>query len=173
VSAALTQLGPVNDTKWPDALDTGFFLPFRYYLRVRYGECDAQKVVFNARYADYVDVATKEFIRALGYGAELTRGDLEFQALKQSIEWKSASRYDDVIECRVATRHVSSTAFTLNVELRGAGLDAIRASVDTSYVLVDAGFGIRLLPDQLRAALQQGANGKITDHAAWFLQQAG
>ncbi|MFP5307388.1 MAG: acyl-CoA thioesterase, partial [Gammaproteobacteria bacterium] len=23
---------------------------FRYYLRVRYGECDAQKVVFNARY---------------------------------------------------------------------------------------------------------------------------
>ena len=24
---------------------------FRYFLRVRYGECDAQKVVFNARYA--------------------------------------------------------------------------------------------------------------------------
>jgi len=32
--------------------------PFTLYLRVRYGECDAQKVVFNARYADYVDVAT-------------------------------------------------------------------------------------------------------------------
>ena len=31
---------------------------FRYYLRVRYGECDAQKVVFNARYADYVDLGT-------------------------------------------------------------------------------------------------------------------
>ena len=33
---------------------------FRYYLRVRYGECDAQKVVFNARYADYIDLATTE-----------------------------------------------------------------------------------------------------------------
>lgn len=32
--------------------------PFRYYLRVRYGECDAQKVVFNARYGDYVDLAS-------------------------------------------------------------------------------------------------------------------
>jgi len=31
--------------------------PFRYYLRVRYVECDAQKVVFNSRYAEYVDVS--------------------------------------------------------------------------------------------------------------------
>ena len=27
--------------------------PFRYYLRVRYQECDPQHVVFNARYGDY------------------------------------------------------------------------------------------------------------------------
>ncbi len=26
---------------------------FTLLLRVRYGECDAQQVVFNARYADY------------------------------------------------------------------------------------------------------------------------
>ena len=26
--------------------------PFRYYLRVRYQECDAQHVVFNARYGE-------------------------------------------------------------------------------------------------------------------------
>src|SRR5262249_24046289 len=30
--------------------------PFRYYLRVRYIECDAQKVVFNSRYGEYIDV---------------------------------------------------------------------------------------------------------------------
>ena len=52
--------------------------PFRYYLRVRYGECDAQKVVFNARYADYVDLAAVEFLRALGYGAELVSGELDY-----------------------------------------------------------------------------------------------
>src|SRR3979490_1096372 len=40
--------------------------PFRYYLRVRYIECDAQKVVFNSRYGEYVDVSINEFLRAIG-----------------------------------------------------------------------------------------------------------
>ena len=39
---------------------------FRYYLRVRYIECDAQKVVFNSRYSEYVDVGFSEFLRAAG-----------------------------------------------------------------------------------------------------------
>ena len=39
--------------------------PFRFRFRVRYNECDAQLVVFNARYADYVDLAMTEFMRAL------------------------------------------------------------------------------------------------------------
>jgi len=172
-SAALSQLSPVNDTKLvPDVSNTGFLLPFRYYLRVRYGECDAQRVVFPARYADYVDVAVKEFIRALGFGTELCRGELDFQVLRQSIEWKYASRYDDVIECRVAAHRVSSTSFILNVEFRTAGDDVVRANAETSYVLIDTSFGIRLLPEPFRAALQHGANGHITDHAAWFIQRA-
>jgi acyl-CoA thioester hydrolase len=40
--------------------------PFRYYLRVRYSECDSQKVVFNARYGEYVDLAVTEYVRAAG-----------------------------------------------------------------------------------------------------------
>ena len=39
--------------------------PFEFRLRVRYGECDAQGVVFNARYGDYVDIAVNEYIRTL------------------------------------------------------------------------------------------------------------
>ena len=68
---------------------------FRYYLRVRYGECDAQKVVFNARYAEYIDLATTEFLRALGYGEQLFSGELDFQLVKQTIEWKAPARFDD------------------------------------------------------------------------------
>ena len=33
----------------------------RVLIRVRYGECDAQGVLFNARYMDLVDVAFTEF----------------------------------------------------------------------------------------------------------------
>ena len=59
--------------------------PFRYCLRVRYGECDAQKVVFNARYADYLDLATLEFIRAIGF-AEALMTDLDYQLVKLNLE---------------------------------------------------------------------------------------
>ena len=38
---------------------------FRFRFRVRYGECDAQQIVFNARWADYVDLATTEYTRVL------------------------------------------------------------------------------------------------------------
>ena len=65
---------------------------FRYYLRVRYGECDAQRVVFNSRYSEYVDIATSEFLRALGFGEAFICGDLDFQLVKQTIEWKAAAR---------------------------------------------------------------------------------
>ncbi|MEQ9510770.1 MAG: hotdog domain-containing protein, partial [Alloalcanivorax xenomutans] len=73
--------------------------PFRYRLRVRYSECDAQHVVFNARYGDYVDLAMTEFMRALGrdYGALLARG-LDNQVVKLTLEWKASARFDDVLE---------------------------------------------------------------------------
>src|ERR1043166_2954788 len=67
---------------------------FRYYLRVRYGECDAQKVVFNARYADYVDLSTTEFLRALGFGEALISGSLDYQLVKLTLEWKAPARFD-------------------------------------------------------------------------------
>ena len=41
--------------------------PFRYYLRVRYQECDSQHVVFNAHYSAYVDLAMSEFMRAIWF----------------------------------------------------------------------------------------------------------
>ncbi len=36
---------------------------FTHLLRVRYSECDAQKVVFNAKFVEYIDVAVTEFMR--------------------------------------------------------------------------------------------------------------
>ena len=58
---------------------------FRYYLRVRYQECDAQKVVFNARYGDYIDQACIEFLRAAL--PEATRS-----ALCSSPSWRPSPR---------------------------------------------------------------------------------
>jgi acyl-CoA thioester hydrolase len=141
---------------------------FRYYLRVRYGECDAQKVVFNARYAEYVDLATTEFLRALGYGEQLFSGELDFQLVKQTIEWKAPARFDQILEISVFTRSLGNTSFTLAAEFRVAGRDRVIATAETVYVLVTQDTLIKtpISPD-LRTALQNGATGVTTDHAGY------
>ena len=143
--------------------------PFRYYLRVRYIECDAQKVVFNSRYAEYVDVAINEFLRAIGVLPDFIDGSLDFQLVKQTIEWKAPARFDQVLELSVAAVRLGTTSFTLGTMFRIAGGDKVIVTVETVYVLVDGRTLTKLaLPDSLRAALQQGAAGATTDHAAFL-----
>src|SRR5215510_565496 len=145
---------------------------FRYYLRVRYGECDAQKVVFNARYGDYVDLATTEFFRALGYGVELASGDLDFQLVKQTFEWKAPARFDQVLEISVWAKHVGNTSFTMAAEFRAAGGEPVMVSAETVYVLVAPHTLAKTpIPPLLRAAMDKGAPGVVTDHAGYLNQR--
>ena len=142
---------------------------FHYYLRVRYGECDAQKVVFNARYGDYIDLAVTEFFKALGYREALLAGELDYQLVKQTIEWKAPARFDQVLDVSVQTRHLGNTSFTLACEFRIAGQEAMIATAETVYVLVDAKTLAKTpLPADLRAALERGAPGVHIDHAAYL-----
>lgn len=141
---------------------------FRYYLRVRYGECDAQKVVFNSRYSDYVDISTSEFLRALGFGEMLAKGDLDFQLVKQTLEWKLPARYDQVLEISVYAKHLGNTSFTFITEFRIAGDEQMIATAETIYVMVVPDVLTKMpLPADFRAALQEGARGKVTDHAGY------
>jgi acyl-CoA thioester hydrolase len=141
--------------------------PFRYYLRVRYGECDAQKVVFNARYADYVDLATVEFLRALGLGPQVISGALDYQLVKQTLEWKAPAHFDDVLELSVAATRLGNTSFTLGTTFRIAGSPAVIATAETVYVQVDA-HSLRKQPldGTLRQRLEAGT-ATVCDHAGW------
>ena len=142
--------------------------PFRYYLRVRYVECDAQKVVFNTRYGEYVDVALNEFLRALGFDTSaLLAAGLDFQLVKQTTEWKYPARFDDVLEIAVEAIRLGVTSFACAATIRIAGVDRVAATVETVYVLVDAATLRKTeLPAAFRQALEHGARGAVVDHAA-------
>jgi acyl-CoA thioester hydrolase len=143
-------------------------MPFRYYLRVRYGECDAQRVVFNSRYSEYVDVGVSEFLRAAGVLGDFITGPLDFQLVKQTVEWEVPARFDHVLELRIAATRLGTTSFTIGTQFRIAGEDRVIVTVETVYVLVDAKTLTKLpLPDAIRAALQEGAAGRATDHAGY------
>ncbi|HZP14087.1 MAG TPA: thioesterase family protein [Nevskiaceae bacterium] len=139
---------------------------FRYYLRVRYGECDAQKVVFNARYADYVDLAATEFLRALGFGEALVSGDLDYQLVKQTLQWKAPARFDQVLEISVKAAQLGNTSFSLAFEFRIDGQPTVITSAETVYVMVDTHtLAKKALTDDFRARLTAGAAGLAVDHA--------
>ena len=144
-------------------------MAFRYYLRVRYIECDAQKVVFNSRYGEYVDVSINEFLRAIGVLQDFVDGPLDFQLVKQTIEWKAPARFDQVLELSIAVTRLGHTSFTLGTAFRIAGDETVIVTAETVYVLVDAKTLTKMpLPDALRAAMQDGAAGHVTDHAGYL-----
>jgi acyl-CoA thioester hydrolase len=142
---------------------------FHYYLRVRYAECDAQKVVFNTRYSEYVDVAMNEFLRAIGFDTNrLLASGLDFQLVKQTIEWKAPARFDDVLDVSVETVRLGTTSFTCRATFRIAGDARTVATIETVYVLVMADSLTKTaLPDAFRAALEGGAREVVVDHAAF------
>ena len=143
--------------------------PFRYYLRVRYIECDAQKVVFNSRYSEYVDVSINEFFRAAGILVDFVDGDLDFQLVRQTVEWNAPARFDQVLELSVAATHLGTTSFTVTTNFRIAGGERVIVTVETVYVLVDAKTLTKTpLPARVRTALQEGAAGRLTDHAGYL-----
>ena len=135
---------------------------FRYFLRVRYAECDAQKVVFHCRYSDFIDLATTEFFRALNV-------DVEYQIVKQTLEWRASARFDNILELSVAVKHLGITSFTLASEIRLAGTKKVLVAGETVCVLLDAlTMEKRTLPTDFRSALEKGAPGVQTDHAGYL-----
>ncbi len=141
--------------------------PFRYYLRVRYQECDAQGVVFNARYADYVDIATMEFFRCIGFAEDVASGELDVQLVKQTTTWKAPARNNQALEIAVLTKALGTTSFTLVTQFRIAGHEAITCEVETVYVRVDGKTLTKQpLGDRFREGLKRGAPGVTVDHAA-------
>jgi acyl-CoA thioester hydrolase len=126
-------------------------------------------VVFNSRYGEYVDVAITEFIRAIGFGAEAASGELEYQLVKQTFEWKAPARFDQVIELTVEAKALGTTSFTMMTTFRVAGEEAVLATVETVYVAVEQHTLRKIpLPGPFRAGLVAGAPGRVADFAAHF-----
>jgi acyl-CoA thioester hydrolase len=102
---------------------------FEFLFRVRYGECDAQGVVFNARYGDYVDLALTEYMRAAmgGYNALVNMG-FETQVVRLLTEWKAPARFDDVLKASVYPSHFGNTSFTVNFDFVNASTQVLVAT---------------------------------------------
>ena len=140
---------------------------FQYLFRVRYSECDAQNVVFNARYADYADLAATEFLRAIGmdYRDVLARG-LDNQVVKLTLEWQAPARFDDVLCAEVECDHVGNSSYRLQTRFLQWPAGTPVASAEGIYVMVSTDQWTKTaVPGDIREALLSGAPGKQVSHA--------
>lgn len=141
---------------------------FNYLLRVRYSECDAQAVVFNSRYGDYVDVAITEYFRVLFGGfKELTKRGLDSQVVNLTTNWRSSAKFEQVLCLSVSLLHVGNSAFSLKVEFTEHGTQREIAVSQITYVMVDnKNLQKTPIPDWIRIKLSEGAGGTLVDHGS-------
>lgn len=148
--------------------------PFVYRLRVRFHECDGQRVVFNSRYGDFIDLAVGEYVRTIGTLHPEWSGTFDYQLVKQVVEWKRPARFDDVLDVEVKTLKVGNTSFHIECDFFRVGEPEKLCRADTTYVLMNTEtMTKRPIPDHFRQALLDGANGYRVDHANCTPQKYG
>jgi acyl-CoA thioester hydrolase len=85
--------------------------PLEYPLRVRYGECDAQGVVFNSHYLAYFDISITELWRAAfgSYQSALDRG-WDVMVAEANVRYLSPARFDDELRMSISVGKLGTTS---------------------------------------------------------------
>src|SRR5215475_11899038 len=94
---------------------------FVHELRVRYGECDPQGIVFNANYFLYFDVAFTELWRAaVGPWNEMLSWGVDAVVAETNVSFRAPARFDDDLRVELAVTRLGRTAVTTSFDvLRG------------------------------------------------------
>ncbi len=122
---------------------------FRHEVRVRYGDCDMQQVVFNAHYLAYSDDAVMcWFVARLGQRMP------EFDCMLKSVNilWHRPLRLGDVAALDCAVTRWGTSSFDVLIRGHVAG----EPSFDTTIVYVSTTPGAANavpVPDWVRAAM--------------------
>jgi len=126
---------------------------FVHRLRVRFGECDPQGVVFNANYLLYFDVAFTELWRERlgGYAAMIERG-VDVMLVQSNVGYRRPAKADDEIDVRLRVARVGTTSMALGADVERDGETLVEAELH--YVFVDArSLAKTEIPADIRAAL--------------------
>jgi acyl-CoA thioester hydrolase len=126
---------------------------FRHVVRVRYGECDMQKVVFNANYLAYLDDAVDTWFREV-FAPEGSFEDLgfDFMVKRIELEWQSPALFGETIELDCSVTRWGTTSFDVTVVASVGERPVFHATL--VYVSTTPGAAKAApVPDMVRTAL--------------------
>jgi len=111
--------------------------PFVHTLRVRYHECDAQGIVFNANWLTYFDVTLTEWFReAFGsYGALMEEHGADVVLAETTLRFLGSASFDEDLAISVAIERLGTTSMVAVFSARRG--DEALVEGRTVYVFID------------------------------------
>ena len=121
----------------PSRLWTPQDFRLKHRLRVRWGEVDIQRIVFNPHYLMYIDGAFTEYWRALGipYASipAVLKGDLYVK--KSTLEYHGSARLDDMLDICLRCERIGNSSLLFQSGIfRG---ESLLVSAEMVYVFAD------------------------------------
>jgi acyl-CoA thioester hydrolase len=131
---------------------------YRQQVRVRYGECDMQGVVFNAHYLAYCDDAVDTWIREVLpgeiYSADSNGATFDFMTKVASVTWYRGLRFGELAELDCTVSRFGRTSFDIVIEGTVGGEPSFTTNL--TYVSVEPGTHQPCpVPDHVRLALSE------------------
>jgi acyl-CoA thioester hydrolase len=132
-------------------------MPERYVheVRVRYGECDPQGIVFNANYLLYFDVGFTELWRAaIGKWTDMVERGVDAVVAEANLKFRAPARYDDLLELQSWIDELGTTSMIVRVDIVRDGEVLVEGRL--RYVCVSTEtWGKTPIPDWIREPLER------------------
>ena len=124
--------------------------PYVHRIRVRYGECDMQRVVFNANYLAYCDDAVEMWLEH--QDVHIHQYEWDFMLKKATVEWAGTATVHETLDIAVAATRWGNTSFDVTFEGSVDGRPVFTCVI--TYVGVQLGTRETMPPpDEVRALL--------------------
>ena len=135
--------------------------PFVHRLRVRYGECDPQGVVFNANYFMYFDVALTELWReAIGDYADMVEAGSDMVVAEARARYLAPAGFDDELDIEVSVTHLGTTSMTTALTVRRGGAAVVEGEM--RHVFIDPRTKAKKpIPESIRTGLETYAGAPL------------
>src|SRR3954451_18596848 len=127
---------------------------YRHRIRVRYGACDQQGVVFNANYLAYFDVVLTEWWReALGSYSVMLEAGADMVVAETRIVFRSSAVFDDEIDFELRVERLGTTGLKCRIDAYVGERLIIEGEI--RHVFIDPQTKEkRPMPDDIRAGLE-------------------
>ncbi|HWK28305.1 MAG TPA: thioesterase family protein [Solirubrobacter sp.] len=133
---------------------------FVHELRVRYGECDPQGIVFNPNYLAYFDHTVTELWRASAIGSwdTMVERGLDVVVGEANVRFRASARFDDLLALHARVSRLGTTSATIAIDVRRG--DELLVEGWVRQVFVDAKTWRKTpIPDWVRDALAPFVSG--------------